>query len=105
MNPNHSFRYAPPATATLVAAAFACGAATAAPLQLGPAPTQIPSPPPRQAAVQGPNLGGGFIEMLFGGAPHAQSYGHLAAPAEPGYEEIGNPSSIDPRYLKQEVDY
>jgi lipoprotein-anchoring transpeptidase ErfK/SrfK len=102
----------------LVTAMFACGAASAGPLSLQsgsypqPAPLYAPSEPAamRQAAVQGPNFGGGFIELLFGGparGPAQPSYepapGYYGQPANVG---PGSPDApVDPRYLKQEVSY
>ena len=64
----------------------------------------------QQVAVQGPNLGGGFFEMLFGGPGRGQpSYqpGYSGAPAEPyyGQSDAGEPQTLNPRYLKQEVPY
>ncbi|HLQ91508.1 MAG TPA: L,D-transpeptidase [Xanthobacteraceae bacterium] len=67
--------------------------------------------PARQVAANGPNLGGGFFEVLFGGAGNrdappryepAQRYETnfgMAPSAEPAQP------AVDPRYLKQEVHY
>ena len=61
--------------------------------------------------MQGPNLGGGFFEMLFGGPgrgqPSYQPGGYSGAPAEPyyGQSDAGEPQALNPRYLKQEVPY
>jgi lipoprotein-anchoring transpeptidase ErfK/SrfK len=104
----------------LLAGLLACGTAAAAPLALnsgtGPAPDR-PNPtqqvplqqvPLRQLAVQGPNLGGGFIEMLFGGPGSGPARGSYSpAPAEPAYglSDAGEPQALDPRYLRQEVGY
>jgi lipoprotein-anchoring transpeptidase ErfK/SrfK len=78
-----------------------CGTASAGPLVLTPATNPASM---QQAAVQGPNLGGGFIEMLFGGfrAP-VQPY-YSTAP-EPYGVEGSDPRSMDPRFLPQEVAY
>jgi lipoprotein-anchoring transpeptidase ErfK/SrfK len=64
----------------------------------------------QQVAVQGPNLGGGFLEMLFGGLGRGQPSYQTApggAPAEPfyGQSDAGEPQGLNPRYLKQEVSY
>jgi lipoprotein-anchoring transpeptidase ErfK/SrfK len=96
----------------LLAGLLACGTATAAPLALSSATRQQPdrAVPPQQVAVQGPNLGGGFFEMLFGGPGRGQpAYqpGYSGAPAEPyyGQSDAGEPQALNPRYLKQEVPY
>src|SRR5262249_49635015 len=59
---------------------------------------------------QGPNLGGGFFEMLFGG-PGSRNMPQRYEPL-PRYEPFdgtpyGGPAqpAIDPRYLRQEVRY
>src|SRR5712672_2807289 len=81
-------------------------------------PNRTVTPVPAQAYAQapvrqanGPNLGGGFFEVLFGGAGNreappryepAQRYETnfgMAPSAEPGQP------AVDPRYLKQEVHY
>jgi lipoprotein-anchoring transpeptidase ErfK/SrfK len=87
---------------------LACGSAVAGPLGTGTATPQAPDRPlpAQQLAVQGPNLGGGFIEMLFGGraSGSAQPGTYSAAPYyEPS--DAGAPQGLDPRYLKQEVAY
>jgi lipoprotein-anchoring transpeptidase ErfK/SrfK len=86
---------------------LSCGAAAAEPLS--PATTIHQAPdrpiPAQQVAVQGPNLGGGFIEMLFGG--RARGSAQPGEPTEPyyGQSDAGEPQGLDPRYLKQEVPY
>jgi lipoprotein-anchoring transpeptidase ErfK/SrfK len=102
-----SIRFVP----TLLAGLLACGTAAAGPLAPGPATRQSPDAAPlqQQVAVQGPNLGGGFFEMLFNGpgrAP-AQPRSYSGAPAEPyyGQSDAGEPQALNPRYLKQEVSY
>jgi lipoprotein-anchoring transpeptidase ErfK/SrfK len=98
----------------VLAGLLACGTAAAGPLALHPtfqAPDQADSM--RQVAVQGPNLGGGFLEFLFGGLGRGQpSYqaapgGYSGEPAEPfyGQSEAGEPRALNPRYLRQEVAY
>ncbi len=86
----------------LLAGLLACGTAVAAPLVPISAPRQAPDrpDPTQQVAVQGPNLGGGFFEMLFGGPGRGQA-------AQPYYgpSDAGEPQGLDPRYLKQEVSY
>ena len=59
----------------LLAGLLACGTAVAAPLVPNPATRQAPDRPDpmQQVAVQGPNLGGGFFEMLFGGPGRGQA--------------------------------
>jgi lipoprotein-anchoring transpeptidase ErfK/SrfK len=95
----------------LLAGLFACGTAFAGPLApSSPTRQQLDRPAPmQQAAVQGPNLGGGFFEMLFGGPARtpAQPGGYSGAPAEPyyGQSDAGEPQTLNPRYLKQEVPY
>jgi lipoprotein-anchoring transpeptidase ErfK/SrfK len=104
----------------LLAGLFACDTAAAGPLALNPGtnpapdrpnPTQqvpLQQVPVRQLAVQGPNLGGGFIEMLFGGIGGGAAPGsYPPAPAEPAYgpSDAGEPQALDPRYLRQEVSY
>jgi lipoprotein-anchoring transpeptidase ErfK/SrfK len=94
----------------LLAGLLACGTATAGPLALSSA-TPDRAAAPQQVAVQGPNLGGGFLEMLFGGPgrgqPSYQPGGYSGAPAEPyyGQSDAGEPQALNPRYLKQEVPY
>ncbi len=118
---------------------FACVPASAAPpLSLSPDPSTAPAaaqsqtaaPVPRYAAAQGPNLGGGFLEMLFRGpgaqstapAPRYEPLPTIAPPAlfgrqpeqmepAPGYEPQDYPGAqsargpVNPRFLKQEVRY
>jgi lipoprotein-anchoring transpeptidase ErfK/SrfK len=101
-----SIRLAP----VLLAGLLACGTASAGPLAPLPATRQSSDPAPmQQVAVQGPNLGGGFFEMLFGapGRRPAQPGGYSGAPAESyyGQSDAGEPQALNPRYLKQEVSY
>jgi lipoprotein-anchoring transpeptidase ErfK/SrfK len=92
----------------LLAGLLACGTAAADPLAFSPATRQAPdrAEPVRQVAVQRPSLGGGFIEMLFGGADRVQPY-YQPPPGEPYYtqSDAGAPAALNPRYLKQEVSY
>jgi lipoprotein-anchoring transpeptidase ErfK/SrfK len=103
----------------LLAGLLACGSALAGPLALGPYSAPSARAPAMPAAAQGPNqapnLGGGFIELLFGGparmfAPPA-AYQSLPAssnePADPSYGALegSNPDALAPRFLKQEVRY
>ena len=107
---------------TLLAGLFACGTASAGQLVLNPETHQPPdrSGPVRQlavqqVAVQGPNLGGGFIEMLFGGpgrGPGQPSYqiapgGYSGEPAGPAYAQpdMADPQAMNSRFLPQEVGY
>ncbi|MGY4244182.1 lipoprotein-anchoring transpeptidase ErfK/SrfK [Bradyrhizobium sp. USDA 4523] len=88
-----------------------------------------PQPPMRTAYVQPQrsNMGGGFIEFLFGDAPSSQGYSPQPYQQQPGYygnrqlppmdpqqqmlrqqeEAAGDPAQrpFDPRYEKQLVDY
>jgi lipoprotein-anchoring transpeptidase ErfK/SrfK len=70
------------------------------------------APPVRQAAVQG-SMGGGFIEFLVRGGRN-QSVSEMPAPAYPRYPADLGPGMVeaptghvvmDPRYLRQEVNY
>ena len=92
----------------LLAGLFACGTAAAAPLALSPPTNQAPSPPIQQAAVQRSNLGGGFLEMLFGGPPRGPAQPmYQNVPGDPSYGAMpgSDPQSMDPRFLPQEVSY
>jgi lipoprotein-anchoring transpeptidase ErfK/SrfK len=106
-----SIRLVPVLLASLFACGTAaCGAAAAGPLARNSASMADRPVPAQQVAVQGPNLGGGFIEMLFGGAPRQPFYqpgSYTGEPAQPYYEpsDAGAPAALDPRYLKQEVSY
>ena len=70
----------------------------------------VPRPPVRLAAAGRGNLGGGFIEFLFGGGPFGSGGGYRSEP-EPAYQGAyasrGEPAEpdLDPKYLKQMVDY
>src|SRR3984893_7321133 len=96
---------------TVLAGLLVCGTASAGPFALNPATQPAPDRPAplQQVAVQGPNLGGGFFEMLFGGAGRApgQPGSYSGAPAEPyyGQSDAGESQALNPRYLKQEVSY
>jgi lipoprotein-anchoring transpeptidase ErfK/SrfK len=73
---------------------------------------------PAQPAAQ-TDLGGGFIEFIFGGnqarasaPPSALAYPQEQQPVQPIYVNTtpgggvtGQPAGMDPRYLRQEVDY
>ena len=96
-------------TLTLVATLLVCGTALAGPLNL--TPRSYPAPQPVPQPVASPNLGGGFLELLFGGparifAPPAQP-AYAYQPPDPSYGALegSNPSAMDPRFLKQEVAY
>ncbi len=98
-------------------------AASAQPVLLQPGPYATP-PMVVVAPMQVPdrlNLGGGFIEFLFGergpgpavALPLQPQPDHDARPiyintapdADPGLEQPAPPMAIDPRYLRQEVAY
>jgi lipoprotein-anchoring transpeptidase ErfK/SrfK len=76
-----------------------------------PAPAH-PAPASRVAAMQGPSMGGGFLEALFGNpggqqaAPPQGYYGRQPEPV-PSYEpqEQGAHPAVSPRFMKQEVSY
>ena len=109
----------------LVAGLFASTGALAQPISIAP-PGQTMAPPPRMVvmvpAPPRPNLGGGFIEYLFGGQaaqpqpqPPPQAaypnpaqggqpiYVNTAPAADPMLEQQGY--AVDPRFQRQEVDY
>ena len=90
----------------LLASLAASGTAAAGPLALTPADR---SAPVQQVAAGGPNLGGGFIEMLFGGSTRPQPQRSSLGGYDPSQyyqpSDAGTPQGLDPRYLKQEVDY
>jgi lipoprotein-anchoring transpeptidase ErfK/SrfK len=100
----------------------ACATASAAPLVLHPeypaqaesAPLrQVAAPSPQSYAAPAPNLGGGFIELLFGGPMRPRMPGNYAPPAQPDMAAIDPQTSpgyapgyeMDPRYEKQVVEY
>jgi len=93
-------------TLTLVAGLFVCGTALAGPLNLAPRTDPVAQP------AAAPNLGGGFLELLFGGpgrafAPPAQGAPYGNEPPDPSYGALAgsDPRAMDPRFLKQEVSY
>jgi lipoprotein-anchoring transpeptidase ErfK/SrfK len=105
----------------LLAALLVCGTASAGPIALAPQSY----PPQRQGAAvpataPGPDLGGGFIEFLFGGparifapppyqpAPYQPPpAGYRAEPQEASYGALqaSDPAALNPRFLRQEVNY
>ncbi|HLH96937.1 MAG TPA: L,D-transpeptidase [Xanthobacteraceae bacterium] len=93
----------------LLASLIVGGTAAAGPLALTPATHQMPDRAVQPVAAPGPNLGGGFIEMLFGGSPRAQPQPSSLGGYDPSQyyqpSDAGTPQGLDPRYLKQEVDY
>lgn len=95
-------------------------AAWAQPLSLAPSAEVMPDARPILVAAQAPqtrsNLGGGFIEALFGNGaaqpryrnaePDANTaYANTAPSADPRLEQQLPGFEIDPRYLRQAVDY
>jgi lipoprotein-anchoring transpeptidase ErfK/SrfK len=98
----------------LLASAVLTMPALAQPLSLDPpgqAEAAPAAPPPTRVAAARPNMGGGFIEFLFGGGGEdtgpptvypasAQPY----AVPEPAAEEAARPP-IDPRFLPQTIAY
>ena len=101
-----------------IIAAFTFTTATAGPLNLNPPSFQpsaggaqplgaVETPPIRLA--QGPNFGGGFLELLFRGpgnrdsAPRYEPFQRQVDPQE-YYGQPGQ-QAVHPRYLKQVVDY
>jgi len=96
-----------------IIAAFTFTTATAGPLNLNPPsaggahpPEAVETPPIRLA--QGPNFGGGFLELLFGGPRRndAPRYDPFQRQVDP-QEYYGQPGqqTVHPRYLKQVVNY
>jgi len=91
------------------------GSVFAAPPAVEPAPVQ------RHASVEGPRLGGGFLELLFRGpGGHQAQPRYEPAPAavpppqspffrsyEPGDEGTAHPArpAVDPRFMRQEIRY
>jgi lipoprotein-anchoring transpeptidase ErfK/SrfK len=68
--------------------------------------------PPAPVRVASNNMGGGFIQFLFGDGPRSQRYQPDGAyQQQPGYYvpqqsyQSVDPASFDPRYQKQEVNY
>jgi lipoprotein-anchoring transpeptidase ErfK/SrfK len=88
----------------LLAGLLACGSASAGPLVLTPANSQAPAPA-QQVAAPSPNLGGGFIEMLFGGVGRGPVQPYYSSAPEPYGVEGSDPRNMDPRFLPQEVAY
>jgi lipoprotein-anchoring transpeptidase ErfK/SrfK len=107
---------------SLIAGLVGCGAASVQ--SVNAQGYVMPATPPMVVVAQPPvmksDLGGGFIEFLFGDRPRRQQqpppapvYGSAPPPAGyigtvPGY--IGQqaslaPQGVDPRYLRREVDY
>jgi lipoprotein-anchoring transpeptidase ErfK/SrfK len=90
--------------AALLASAFGTASAFADPLSLSPQT----SPPIRVASAQS-NMGGGFVEFLFGGGDQSAPAQRAAYPAQPQYspQEVqeGTRFNMDPRYQKQVVAY
>ncbi len=104
----------------LLAASLLASAAAAQPLpvQRGPYPMPqmiVVAPPQAQQRL---NLGGGFVEFLFGDRPQAPQVSlpppvdrrerPVYANADPAIGTSERPTprfDIDPRYLRQEVDY
>ena len=103
-----------------IVAVSVSSAAWAQPLSLAPSAEDITDARPILVAAQGPqsrsDLGGGFIEFLFGnGAAQSRyrnhepeperSYANTAPAADPRLEQQLPGFEIDPRYLRQAVDY
>jgi len=79
-------------------------------------PAQQPAAPVRTAYAERSNMGGGFIEFLFGNGveqPQYRSrepkperaYANTAPAADPRFEYQRPGFEMDPRYERQEVDY
>ncbi len=98
------------------------GAGAASAQSLAPPGYAVPATPPMVIVAQPPemkaNLGGGFIEFLFGNhqpqppAPPVRVYGaqppasYAAVPADPQVQQPAPISyGIDPRYMRREVEY
>jgi lipoprotein-anchoring transpeptidase ErfK/SrfK len=78
-------------------------------------PSANPAPAPRVTVAQRPNLGGGFLEMLFNPAGQQPAPRYAPAPTyyrgqaepSPGYEsqrQAAHPP-VSPEFMKQEVSY
>jgi lipoprotein-anchoring transpeptidase ErfK/SrfK len=104
----------------LTAGLLAANAASGEPLSLAPPGQLVPSTPPMVVAAAQPemrgNLGGGFIEFLFGNSvrlpqlPPPTIYRGDMRGAQPLYANTGpaeqqREDRIDPRFLRQEVKY
>jgi lipoprotein-anchoring transpeptidase ErfK/SrfK len=99
----------------LLAGLLVCGTASAAPLSLAPPSHPTPRAPAAMlVAAPGPNLGGGFLELLFGGparmfAPPSQPVpgSYSPEPPDPSYGALegSDPNALSPRFLRQEVSY
>jgi lipoprotein-anchoring transpeptidase ErfK/SrfK len=102
----------------LLASALGTGAAMAAPLSLQPEtpdslgrPAAVDARDARYAAAPRSNLGGGFIDFLFGGQsmsppdPYAGRYHGQMARGEPPEWAEARRTEADPRYQRQLVDY
>ena len=103
-----------------IVAVSVSSAAWAQPLSLAPSAEDITDARPILVAAQAPqprsNLGGGFIEALFGNGavqpryrnaePDANTaYANTPPSADPRLEQQLPGFEIDPRYLRQAVDY
>jgi lipoprotein-anchoring transpeptidase ErfK/SrfK len=80
-----------------------------APAAVGNSAAPAPRNPVRLAAGPG-QMGGGFIEFLFGGGSSGSAEGPRYEPYEPAYQAApapagGGDAEMDPKYLKQVVDY
>ena len=98
------------------------GAGAASAQSAAPPGYAVPATPPMVIVAQPPqmraNLGGGFIEFLFGdhqprppAPPPVRVYGaqppasHAAVPADPQVQQALPSYGVDPRYTRREVDY
>jgi lipoprotein-anchoring transpeptidase ErfK/SrfK len=86
----------------LLVGLLVCGSASAGPLALTSATNQA-SAPMQQIAAARPNLGGGFLEMLFGGFARGPVEPYYSGAPEPYGVEGSDPRDMDPRFLPQEV--
>src|SRR5207302_10118071 len=109
-----------PAMIALALSAVAAGSVAAGPLSISPDGSRaFPRPPAIEEAhdpryATGPDLGGGFIEFLFGGgrsrpAPYAEPYRPDPQLRQTRGEpvELSDPArpTMDPRFRRQVVDY
>jgi lipoprotein-anchoring transpeptidase ErfK/SrfK len=105
-----------------IATLFLSTAAWSQPMSILPGGEEPQAQPPVIKAAAEDNLGGGFIEFLFGGPPRSiprpyaepdpgreppprAAYANTAPAADPAVDDAAPSGTMDPRYQRQEVDY